>query len=342
MPLPFILGGLAIAVAGYGGKKIIDAKSANDEAKDLFKKAEELLEETKKRVELAQSDCKNAFARFGEEKLHVISHGVSRFVKHFNQLKGHEFVINNMDMQNIQEQVSEALNVVNKCKEMGLSDLASLGGVGAAVGVLATYGAYTGISVAAGGTVLSSLSGALAWMSGGAISGGLATGSMALIGGVGAAPVIAILGALSAKKMKKKLEYVKAYCCEVEEAITKAYGVIDDLLAVERVVKLFTKQITKCDALFFLLSQDAIATMKKHNYNHSLYNQEEKDQLCVTVSTLMTLSAFLKVPIIDKHQKLQEKAKRALEIMKRQMDALESGRYNVAMIQSKQKDLENL
>ncbi|GAA8490901.1 hypothetical protein KKKH50_09130 [Helicobacter pylori] len=124
--------------------------------------------------------------------------------------------------------------------------------------------------------------------------------------------------------------------------ITKAYGVIDDLLAVERVVKLFTRQITKCDVLFFSLSQDAIATMKKHNYDISRYNQKEKDQLSVTVSTLMTLSAFLKVPIMDEHQKLQEKAKRALEIMKRQMDSLESGRYNVAMIQSRQKDLEKL
>ncbi|AHN41978.1 hypothetical protein JP0474_08740 [Helicobacter pylori] len=344
MPLPFILGGLVLAATGYGVKKGLDAKNTNDEAKDLFKKAEERLEETKKMVESTESGCKNAFARFGEKKLHVISRGVSRFVEHFNQLKGHEFVINNMDMQNIQEQVSEALNVVNKCKEMGLSDLASLGGVGAAVGVLATYGTYTGISAAAGGTVLSSLGGALAWMSGGAISlgGGLALGSMALIGGVGAAPALAILGVLSAKKMEKKLEDVKAYCCEVEEAITKAYGVIDDLLAVERVVKLFTKQITKFDALFLSLSQDAIATMKKRNYNHSLYSQEEKDQLCVTVSTLMTLSAFLKVPIIDKHQKLQEKAKRALEIMKEQMDRLESGHYDVKMIQSRQKDLENL
>nr|WP_242665444.1 glycine zipper family protein [Helicobacter pylori] len=198
-----ILGWLAIAAAGYGGKKGLDAKNTNDKAKDLFKKAEELLGEIKKRVELAQSSCENAFARFGEKKLHVISRGVSRFVEHFNQLKGHEFVINNMDMQNIQEQVSEALNVVNECKEMGLSDLASLGGVGAAVGVLATYGAYTGISAAAGGTVLSSLGGALAWMSGGAISLGGGLAAMALIGGVGAASVIAILGVLSDKKMKK-------------------------------------------------------------------------------------------------------------------------------------------
>lgn len=155
--------------------------------------------------------------------------------------QGREFVTSNMDMQNIQEQVSEALNVVNKCKEMGLSDLASLGGVGTAVGVLATYGAYTGISAAAGGTVLSSLGGALAWMSGGAISLGGGLVAMALIGGVGAAPMIAIFGVLSAKKMEKKLEDVKAYCCEVEKAITEAYGVIDDLLAVERVVNLFTR-----------------------------------------------------------------------------------------------------
>ncbi|GAA8830727.1 hypothetical protein VN0806_11880 [Helicobacter pylori] len=94
--------------------------------------------------------------------------------------------------------------------------------------------------MAAGGTVLSSLIGALAWMSGGAISLGGGLAAMALIGGVGAAPVIAILGVLSAKKMEKKLEDVKAYCC----------------------------------------------------YNHSLYSQEERDQLCVTVSTLMTLSVF--------------------------------------------------
>ncbi|GAA7098903.1 hypothetical protein VN1330_07530 [Helicobacter pylori] len=65
--------------------------------------------------------------------------------------------------------------------------------------------------------------------------------------------------------------------------ITKAYGVIDDLLAVERVVKLFTKQIAKCDALLFLLSQDAIATMRKHNYDISHYSQKERDQLCVAV-----------------------------------------------------------
>ncbi len=47
MPLPFILGGLALAVVGYGVKKGIDAKGANDKTKDLLKKAEERLEDNK-------------------------------------------------------------------------------------------------------------------------------------------------------------------------------------------------------------------------------------------------------------------------------------------------------
>ncbi|GAA8719712.1 hypothetical protein oki385_04580 [Helicobacter pylori] len=47
MPLPFILGGLVLAATGYGVKKGLDAKNTNDEAKDLFKKAEERLEDNK-------------------------------------------------------------------------------------------------------------------------------------------------------------------------------------------------------------------------------------------------------------------------------------------------------
>ncbi|MDU9806127.1 sortase [Helicobacter pylori] len=317
MPLPFILAGVAIVAAGYGVKKGIDALDADCEADEFIKKAESLKEKAKRKVDNVQSSRNQALVRLGKKKLHVLSYTVSNFLDHFHQLKGHEFVINNMGMQNIQEQVSEVPSVVNKCKEMGLSDLASLGGVGVAVGVLATYGAYTGISMAA-------------------------AGSMALIGGVGAAPVIAILGAISADEMEKKLENAKAYCSQAEAAVKKADVVIDNLRSVEKMAELFTRQITKFDALFFSLSQEAIATMKKHNYNVSRYNQKEKDQLCITVSTLKTLGAFLKVSIMDKHQKLNKKAQNALNLMRDQTDSLENGNYNLRGIRFRQAQLEDL
>ncbi|KAA6500483.1 sortase [Helicobacter pylori] len=321
MPLPFILAGVAIAAAGYGVKKGIDALDADCEADEFIKKAESLKEKAKRKVDNVQSSRNQALVRLGKKKLHVLSHTASNFLDHFHRLKGHEFVINNMGMQNIQEQVSEVPSVVNKCKEMGLSDLASLGGVGVAVGVLATYGAYTGISM-------------------------VAAGSMALIGGVGAAPVIAILGAISADEMEKKRDDAKAYCSQVEVAVKKADVMVDQFQAVEKMADLFIEQITRFEKLFFSLSIDAITTMKKCNYDYDSYNRENEDQLSVTVSTLMTLSAFLKVSIMDKHQKLTEKAKNALILMRDQVNAIESaqesGHYNVAMIQSKRKGLENL
>lgn len=129
---------------------------------------------------------------------------------------------------------------------------------------------------------------------------------------------------------------------QVEAVAKKADVIVDNLQAVRKVVDLFTKQITRIDTLFFSLSQDAIATMKKHHYDTSLYNQKEKDRLCVVCSTLMILSAFLKAPVMDEHQKLNEKAQNALNLMRNQMNALESGNYSLSGIRSRQAQLEDL
>ncbi|WRC18453.1 sortase [Helicobacter pylori] len=323
MPLPFILGGLALAAAGYGFKKSIDASETANKVNEIVKEAEDLREGAKNRVESTESGYKNALMRLGEKKFHVIRYGVSRFVEHFNQLKGHQFFVKDSDMQDLHKQVSVAQNFSKQLNASGMSEESTIGGMFAGFGSLGISSFTTG-----------------AMLGGGLTMGGLA--GMAVFGGLVAGPALAILGAMSADEMEEKLEKAKAYHSQVEEAVKKADAIIDQFQAIEKMAKLFTRQITKCDALFFSLSQDAITTMKKHNYDRSLYSQEERDQLCVTVSTLSSLSAFLKVPIIDKDQKLQEKAQRALEIMKRQMDSLESGHYDVAMIQSNQKCLKNL
>lgn len=259
----------------------------------------------------------------GKKKLHVRSYGMSRFVWHFNQLKGHQFFVKASDMQDLHKQLSVAQNFSKQLNASGMSEKSAIGGMFAGYGGLGISSFTTG-----------------AMLGGGLTMGGLA--GMVVLGGLVAGPALAILGAMSADEMEEELEKAKSYYSQVEEAVKKADVIIDQFQAIEKMAKLFTRQITKCDTLLFSLSQDAIATMKKHNYDRSLYNQEERDQLCVAVLTLMTLSTFLKVPIIDKHQKLQEKVQRALEIMKEQMDSLESGRYDVAMIQSRQQDLENL
>ncbi len=326
MPLPFILGGLALAAAGYGVKKGFDALDADCEADKFIEKAENLKEEATKKAKSAESDCKLAFARFGEKKLRVLSHSVSNFLDHFHRLNRSRIIIEGINMQDIQHQVSDARKITNQLNANGIDGDSVLG-------VFAGFGSL-GISSFTTGAILG----------GGLAASGLA--GVAVIGGLLAGPALAILGALSADEMEKKRDDAKAYYSQVEAAVKKADVIVDNLQAVRKMVGLFTNQITKLDTLFFSLSQDAIATMKKHHYDTSFYNQKEKDQLCVTVSTLFSLSAFLKVSIMDEHQKLNKKAQNALNLMRNQMNALESaqksGHYDVAMIQSNQKGLKNL
>ncbi|WP_120915325.1 sortase [Helicobacter pylori] len=309
MPLPFILAGVAIAAAGYGVKKGIDALDADCEADEFIKKAESLKEKAKRKVDNVQSSRNQALVRLGKKKLHVLSYTVSNFLDHFHQLNRSRITIEGINMQDIQHQVSDARNLLNQLNANGIDKDSALGVI-AGCGSLGISGFTTG-----------------AIMGGGLAASGLA--GMAVLGGLVTGPALAILGAISADEMEKKRDDAKAYLSQVEAAVKKADVVIDNLRSVEKMAELFTRQITKFDALFFSLSQDAIATMKKHHYDISRYNQKEKDQLSVTVSTLMTLSAFLKVSIMDESQKLTEKTKNALNLMRKQMDSLENGNYSL-------------
>lgn len=273
MPLPFILAGVALAAAGYGFKKSLDASDTADEINEVIEKANDLKEEATKKAESAESDCKNALMRLGEKKFHVQSYSMSSFVKEFNQLKGREFVVKVADMQDLCKQVSNAQNLFSQLNTNGMTDESIIEKMFIGYGSLGISGFTTG-AILGGGLAASGLAG------------------MAVFGGLIAGPALAILGAVRADDMEEKLEEAKAYYSQVKAAVKKADVVIDNLQAVRKMADLFTRQITKINALFFSLSQDAIATMKKHHYDVSRYNQKEKDQLCVTVSTLSSLSAF--------------------------------------------------
>ncbi|MGL2542167.1 UbiA family prenyltransferase [Helicobacter pylori] len=269
-----------------------------------------MLEKAEEVIKAVASDCEFALARFEEKKCYIRNEVISEFSHHFNQLKGFELSNKKDSMEDIQLYVSDTLKIIDKNLKMSSFSFDTFGVVGNAVG---------GFSVGFG-----------------------MVGGMAVVGGLLAAPSLAIFGALSADEMEKKRDDAKAYLSQVEAAVKKADAMIDNIQAVRKVVDLFTEQITKLDALFFSLSQGTIATMKKHHYDTSRYNQKEKDQLCVTVSTLMTLSAFLKVPIMDEHQKLNEKAQKALNLMRDQMDSLKNGNYSLDGIGFRQARLKDL
>ncbi|WP_181370549.1 sortase [Helicobacter pylori] len=258
-----------------------------------------MLEEAEEVIKAVASDCEFALARFEEKKCYIRNQVISEFSHHFNQLKGFELSNKKDSMENIQLCVSDTLKIIDKNLKMSSFD--TFGVVGNAVGNFSV-----GFGLATGGIV----------------------GGMGLLAG----PALAIFGALRAAEMEKKLENAKARCEEIRVRFEEAVVMIDQFQAVRKMADLFIEQITRFEKLFFSLSIDAITTMKKHNYDTSRYNQKEKDQLCVTVSTLMTLSTFLKVSIMDKHQKLNEATQSKLEFMQREMSSLETKHYDSVKI----------
>ncbi|BAW51735.1 ancestral polypeptide [Helicobacter pylori] len=95
-------------------ERALYAGDADCEADEFIKKAENLKEKAAKRLESAESDCKLAFARFGEKKLRVLSHSVSNFLDHFHRLNRSRITIEGVNMQDIQRQVSDARNLLNQ------------------------------------------------------------------------------------------------------------------------------------------------------------------------------------------------------------------------------------
>ncbi len=183
MPLPFILGGLALVAAGYGFKKGIDALDADRKADKFIKKAENLKEEAKRKVDSAQSSCNQALVILGKKKLCVLNNSVSNFLDHFHRLNRSRITIEGINMQDIQKQVLDARNLLNQLNTNGIDG-------DSALGVIAGCGGL-GVSSFTTGAILG----------GGLAASGLA--GMAVLGGLLAAPTLAILGAISADEMKK-------------------------------------------------------------------------------------------------------------------------------------------
>ncbi len=119
------------------------------EADEFIKKAESLKEEEAKKAESAESDFKLAFARFGEKKLRVLNNSVSNFLDHFHRLKRSTIIIEGVNMQDIQGQVSDAQKITNQYREVDFFDASGAVIGSAAAGVLAAYGAYTGVGMLA-------------------------------------------------------------------------------------------------------------------------------------------------------------------------------------------------
>ena len=90
MPLPLILGGVAIGTAALGIGKGIKAGVDMKDASDTNKYAKRIIADAKKDLKLHSKASGVALEKLGSKKLQVLDKSMNRFIEVFEQLKNVE------------------------------------------------------------------------------------------------------------------------------------------------------------------------------------------------------------------------------------------------------------
>lgn len=205
MPVPFILGGLAVLAGAAGVAEAVDAHDKMGYAKEDNEEAQEIVANASERTEQARILSSKSIENLGRAKLDICSTSMKMFVKNFRRIKNVDFrdSVGMEELAGFTPNSEEMLQMEQATFKA--SDIASGGMGGVAAGTLmaaGSYGAVGMLGAASTGAAISGLSGAaatnatLAWLGGGSLaSGGLGmAGGMAVLGGLVAGPALAVTG----------------------------------------------------------------------------------------------------------------------------------------------------
>lgn len=321
MPIPFILGGIAIAAAGYGAKKGYDAYEDYDTADNYNKKAKDIYDKASLKLNESREKTNKIFEDLGELKVFIYTESLADFVDIFSEIKNIDFE-DKLDIgTNVDIDYSLMLQIKNSVIE--INELIGGGLAAAGGGALAGFGALGGVGMLASastGTAIASLSGVaatnatLAWLGGGSLAtGGFGmAGGMAVLGGIVAGPVLAIGGALIASK--------------AEEAKYNAYANLDKAKVASEemnVAKVVLNGITlKVEEFHALLEPmniifeeyiDKMENIVDQSNDYSQYSENDKKIVMVTASIAQTIKNVCDTPIIDEEGAVTRRSRRVMK-----------------------------
>jgi len=321
MPIPFILGGMALAAAGYGVKKGLDAKEDYDMAEYYNEKAERIYDEAKEKLEKIREYTQKELESLGKLKFKLYEESVIPFIETYKKIK------NNQEEEKLLYKEGKVIefnqNLSLKDIELELKELVSGGlaslGAGGLVG-LASYGGVGMLATASTGTAIGTLSGAaatnatLAWLGGGSLAaGGFGmAGGMAVLGGIVAGPVLAVGGMMLASKAEEarenayaNLEQARLAAEEMKTAKVKTQAIQ------ERVKELYgiTTQINN----YFVPHLIALKYLVDKETNWNKYRKYEQELVAKTGLLWRTLFNLLEVNILTKEGEVTLESKKAIE-----------------------------
>lgn len=319
MPLPFILGGLAIAAGLTGVKKAYDASQKNNEASRINDKAETICDMAKQSVNEARNLANESLQTLGKKKLDVMSQDIHHFVESFSQIHNVEltdsegikelenFKFDRNTLAEMKEQSSLAIDMAS-----GLAE----GTLGGGLLALGAYGAAMSFGAASTGTAITALSGVaatnatLAFLGGGSLAaGGLGiAGGTAVLGGIVAGPALAILGFTMNAKADKNLENARSNLAKARKIKEELSAAADLCKAIADRSDMYTKLLTRLTGLFKPLLRKMDYIIENAGTDFQNYSKMDKSMIAMTVAFALAIKKVLDTPLLQKDGSLTDES----------------------------------
>ena len=330
MPIPFIIGAIAVGAAAYGAKKGVDAYKDTKEAQEWHEYAQHEYKQAEKELNTERESAQKGFEELGRLQSGIVS----------STLKEYQEIIDKLDIQGVKS-FQDAI----RCEEFNLAKTrdsivslqTALTGVvgGIAGGVAAGFGAFGGaglLATASTGTAISTLSGAaatnatLAWFGGGSLAAGgfgIAGGTLVL-GTIVAAPVILVAGTIFAASAEKKKYDAKAYVDSIR-VLRRAMNAesMSWQHMTNRVIEKI-RSLKNIDKELGDLIKDVSDFMSKKGFAVSQWAENEQMTLRTMMQVAETLVVTINSPLMNDEDKLtielkqhQEKCQQLMEEINR-------------------------
>lgn len=307
MPIPFILGAIALGTAAFGAVKGAEGVGKMNEAKEIGNRAQ-------KRHEDAVSDLKadweatNKLAEeYGQLQLDVMKNTIGCFVdfieRNISKAKQSEKeFLEGLDGISVQ-QIKEYKTAATEAEQFFKGGAKAIGA--AAAGYGGAMSLATSVGVASTGTLIGGLSGAaawnatLAWLGGGSLAaggGGMALGSLVL-GGITVGPAVLIGGFVLAGEGEKAFTKAWDYSAEVNTAITKIEAAKDFMQQVKR-------RITELMDLLETLNDLAVTGLDELESLPSFNKNSDATRFQQVALVVKALAEIMKTPVLDSEGQL--------------------------------------
>lgn len=310
MPIPIIIGAVAVGAGLYGAAKGVSGAMDKSKAKDINADAETMVNKANSTLDFQREKTNKVLESYGQRKLRAFNGTIADFINEFGKIKNID-LSDSPELDKLTDGDFSSTSLEDLKKQHDMLQNAGLGlGAGLGSGAALAFGAYNGtmlLATASTGTAISSLSGAaatnatLAWLGGGSLAAGGygVAGGMMVLGGIVAGPALAIFGHIMGNKGEEALNQALQNLEQAETVSSEANLMTDKLKAVETVAVLANTSFSKLSTQLRRGNYDMKKVIAQEGEDFGTYSESGKDTVFRTVKLAQLVKAMIDTPILD-------------------------------------------